>query len=157
MRPEPVIAHSHGPKLWLALFLLTAFAAQVAQAGRTTIAAQAPGKSVWDGVYAEEQSKRGEELSKASCVSCHGEQLAGGDLAPAVQGQDFRAAWVGRSAGELFDKIRTTMPADSAGSLKPNQAADLVAYIFKLNDFPAGKTEIGTELPALNEIKIREK
>jgi mono/diheme cytochrome c family protein len=156
MRPEPLIERFRGPKLWLALFLLMAFAAHLAQVGRTTIAAQTP-KSVWDGVYAEEQSKRGEELSKSSCVSCHGEQLAGGDLAPAVQGQDFRAAWAGRSAGDLFDKIRTTMPADSAGSLKPNQAADLVAYIFKLNDFPAGKTEIGTELPALTEIKIREK
>jgi quinoprotein glucose dehydrogenase len=113
------------------------------------------GKSVWDGVYTDAQNKRGEALAKTSCESCHGEQLAGSDLAPALQGQDFRAGWAGRSAGELFDKIRTTMPADSAGSLKPPQAADLVAYIFKLNDFPAGETEIGTEMPALNEIKIR--
>src|SRR5262245_48205528 len=157
MKREPVIAETHRYEIWLALFLSTAFVAHLTPLGRVTTAAQSAGKSVWDGVYAEEQSKRGEELSKSSCVACHGEQLAGGDLAPAVQGQDFRAAWAGRSAGELFDKIRTTMPADSAGSLKPNQAADLVAYISKLNDYPAGKTEVGTELPALNEIKIREK
>jgi mono/diheme cytochrome c family protein len=157
MRGEPVIEQSHGPKLWLAEFLLAAFVAHAASNGRATIVAQSSGKSVWDGVYAEEQSKRGEQLSKSSCVSCHGERLAGGDLGPALHGQDFRAVWVGRSAGELFDKIQTTMPADSAGSLKPEQAADLVAYIFKLNDFPVGQTEIGTELPALNEIKIRDK
>jgi hypothetical protein len=54
-----MIAHSQGQKLRLALVLLAAFAAQLAQAGRSTIAAQTPGKSVWEGVYAEEQSKRG--------------------------------------------------------------------------------------------------
>lgn len=112
-------------------------------------------RSVWDGVYSEAQSKRGEALSQTTCVSCHGEQLAGSDIAPAVQGKDFREAWSGRTAGDLFEKIRTTMPADSAGSLKPQQAVDLVAYIFKLNDFPAGQTELGIDVALLNEIKIR--
>jgi hypothetical protein len=41
--------------------------------------------------------------------------------------------------------------------LKPAQAADVVEYIFKLNDFPAGQTELGTEMAALNDIKIRQK
>jgi mono/diheme cytochrome c family protein len=141
-------------KIWLTTGALTLAIAPFPSVARPT--AQA-GKSVLDGVYLEEQSKRGEGLSQTSCISCHGEQLAGGDLAPAVQGQDFRAAWTGRSAGELFDKIRTTMPADSAGSLKPAQTADLVAYIFKLNGYPAGKSELATEMTALNEIKIRQK
>ena len=35
------------------------------------------GKTVWDGVYSDAQSKRGQDLSKASCVTCHGEELAG--------------------------------------------------------------------------------
>lgn len=122
---------------------------------RAATSQTAGSRTVWDGVYTAEQNKRGETVSQTSCVSCHGEELSGSDLAPALQGKDFREFWAGRSAGELFDKIRTTMPADSAGSLKPNQAADLVAYIFKVNDFPAGQTELGTELAALNEIKIR--
>src|SRR5687767_2254133 len=46
-------------------------------------------KTVWDGVYTDVQSRRGEDVSKVSCVSCHGEELAGSDLAPALLGDDF--------------------------------------------------------------------
>jgi mono/diheme cytochrome c family protein len=114
----------------------------------------AAGKTVWDGVYADAQSKRGEEVSKTSCVSCHGDELAGGDLAPALKGDDFRGLWSGRTVAELFDKIQTTMPADQAGTLKPQQSADLVAYLFKINDYPAGAGELASEMPALQQIKI---
>ena len=117
----------------------------------------ASGTTVWDGVYADAQSKRGAEASKASCVSCHGDELAGSDLAPALQGDDFRGAWSGRTAAELFEKIQTTMPADRAGTLKPQQSADLVAYIFKINDYPAGAADLASEMPALQQIKITSK
>jgi quinoprotein glucose dehydrogenase len=112
---------------------------------------------VWDGVYADAQSQRGEELSKAGCASCHGDELAGSDLAPALQGDDFRGAWSGRTAAELFEKVQTTMPADRAGTLKPQQSADLVAYIFKINDYPAGAADLASEMPALQQIKITSK
>jgi mono/diheme cytochrome c family protein len=118
---------------------------------------QAPGKSVWDGVYADAQSKRGEEVSKKSCVSCHGEELAGSDLAPALKGDDFKGAWSGRTAAELFEKIQTTMPADQAGSLKPEESADLVAYMFKLNEYPAGASNLTSDMAALQQIKIASK
>ena len=138
------------------LLLLTSASVTAVWAMPGRSVAQDPaGKSVWDGVYAEEQSKRGETLSQSTCVSCHGEQLSGSGVAPPVQGEDFREAWSGRSAGELFDKILTTMPADRAGTLKPDQAADLAAYIFKLNDFPTGQAELPSEMTALNGIKIR--
>lgn len=114
----------------------------------------ASGKTVWDGVYADAQSTRGAEVSKSSCVSCHGEELAGSDLAPALKGDDFKGAWTGRTAAELFEKIQTTMPADRAGSLKPQQSADLVAYIFKMNEYPAGAADLASEMPALQQIKI---
>jgi mono/diheme cytochrome c family protein len=114
----------------------------------------AAGKTVWDGIYADAQSQRGEEVSKTSCVSCHGERLAGSDLAPGLQGDDFRGAWAGRTVGELFEKVQTTMPADSAGSLKPQQSADVIAYMFKLNEYPAGASELASEMAALQQIKI---
>ena len=120
-------------------------------------AGQTVDKTVWDGVYSEEQSLKGQEVSKASCVTCHGEGLGGSDLAPALMGPDFVAAWSGRSVGELYEKIHTTMPADGPGTLKPQQSASLVAYILKLNEFPAGTTEVGTDLTALNQFMIRSK
>ena len=122
-----------------------------------TIAGAQAGKTVWDGVYSDEQSTRGQDLSKASCVTCHGEELAGSDLAPALKGDDFKAVWAGRTAAELFEKIQTTMPADRVGTLKPPQSADLVAFILKLNEYPAGSSELASEMPALQQIKITSK
>ena len=119
-----------------------------------TIAGAQAGQTVWDGVYSDAQSKRGQDFSKATCVSCHGENLAGSDLAPALQGDDFKAVWSGRTAAELFEKIQTTMPADRVGTLKPPQSADLVAFILKLNEYPAGSSELASEMPALQQIKI---
>lgn len=137
---------------------LAATAALFAAAAINSAAfSQAPGKSVWDGVYADAQSTRGEEVSKKSCVTCHGDELKGSDLAPALQGADFKGAWSGRTAAELFEKVQTTMPADQAGSLKPEQSADLVAYMFKLNEYPAGASELASDMAALQQIKIASK
>ena len=63
----------------------------------------------------------------------------------------------GRTAAELFEKIQTTMPADRVGTLKPPQSADLVAFILKLNEYPAGSSELASEMPALQQIKITSK
>jgi mono/diheme cytochrome c family protein len=106
-------------------------------------------------VYTTDQGQRGRTISEASCVSCHGSQLTGNDVGPPLQGSDFRAVWSGKTAADLFDKIRTTMPADGPGTLKPQQAADLVAYIFGLNDFPSGTTELEAEPGPLGLIRIR--
>jgi mono/diheme cytochrome c family protein len=115
--------------------------------------AAAPARTVWDGVYSDEQSRRGQRLAQARCVSCHGDELAGGE-APGLVGDDFKAIWSGKPVVELFDKIQFTMPADTIGSLKPQQSADLVAYIFKLNAFPAGESDIEADKEKLAEIRI---
>jgi mono/diheme cytochrome c family protein len=136
-------------------YLIALAAVFAAAALHAAASGQAPaGKTVWDGVYADAQSQRGEEVSKTSCVSCHGDGLAGGDLAPSLKGDDFRGAWAGRSVGELFEKVQTTMPADRAGSLKPQQSADVIAYMFKINDYPAGAGELASDMAALQQIKI---
>jgi mono/diheme cytochrome c family protein len=119
--------------------------------------AQAPAtKTAGDGVYTEDQSARGLALSDKLCASCHGDKLAGGDMAPTLQGQDFLSGWSDRTAADLADKIQTSMPADAAGSLTPQQVADLMAYLFKLSGFPAGSTELAPG-PALAQIRIRAK
>src|SRR5712691_1802306 len=52
-----------------------------------------PARSVWDGVYTAEQSKRGEPLYAQHCASCHGTMLEGGEMAPALTGGAFNANW----------------------------------------------------------------
>jgi mono/diheme cytochrome c family protein len=140
---------------FLALVALASNTTAARAAGRQDPQAPAGGKTVWDGVYTDEQTRRGGSLSQASCVVCHGDELTGSDLAPALLGPDFIAVWSGRTVGDLFEKIQTTMPADAAGTLKPQQSADLVAYILKLNDFPPGTTELGSDLELLKQILVR--
>jgi S-disulfanyl-L-cysteine oxidoreductase SoxD len=120
-----------------------------------SLAAQGAGKSTMDGVYTEAQSTRGTAAATASCSVCHGQKLEGTDMGPGIQGPDFRLSWSGRSAAELFDKVKTTMPANDPGSLSPSVTADLVAYILKLNEYPAGAADLPTDTEALGQIRIR--
>src|SRR5438128_11575896 len=70
-------------------------------------------KTVWDGVYTTDQSKRGEGISNASCSACHGDKLVGTDIGPVLFGDSFLGNWSGSTAYDLFDKIRATMPANT--------------------------------------------
>src|ERR1700722_16655941 len=72
--------------------------------------AQEGGRSVWDGVYTKEQADRGKGLYAQDCGSCHGDQLTGGEMAPALAGGDFLSNWNGLTVGAFFDRIRTSMP-----------------------------------------------
>ena len=49
-------------------------------------AQQAESRSVWDGVYTEEQARRGAALYGQECASCHGATLTGGESAPPLVG-----------------------------------------------------------------------
>jgi alcohol dehydrogenase (cytochrome c) len=46
------------------------------------------------------------------------------------------------------------MPADAPDSLKPQEYADVVAYLFSVNKFPAGEKELAVDEAALASIKI---
>jgi mono/diheme cytochrome c family protein len=109
-------------------------------------------RSVWDRVYTLDQAKRG-ALKSGLCVQCHGDGFIGGP-APELAGAAFAASWTGRTVGDLFDLIRLTMPDDDPGSLSREVYADLVAYILAVNKFPAGQTEISTEIEPLKLIRI---
>ena len=104
-----------------------------------TLRAQA--KSVADGVYTDEQAMRGATVYAEQCASCHGEKMEGvADLFPALTGDPFVKTWTGKSVGELYEKIATTMPALDPGSMKPEQVADVVAHILSSSKYPAGTT-----------------
>jgi hypothetical protein len=49
------------------------------------------------------------------------------------------------------------MPADKPGSLTRLQNADILAYIFQANQFPAGKTELPSDAETLKKIRIEAK
>lgn len=123
----------------------------------STVHAQPPTKSVWDGVYSEEQATRGKALYAQNCSSCHGGELTGGEMAPPLSGDEFMAGWDGLTAGDLFERISTSMPQNSPGSLTGQQYADILAFIFNANKFPAGTTEMPKEAGILKAIKFEVK
>jgi len=110
--------------------------------------------SVWDGVYTDEQAKRGEAIYYARCAGCHGPELEGGDMTPALTGGMFTSNWNDLSVGDLFERIRVTMPLDSPRTLSRQQSADVLAFLLKANRWPAGAAELPRELEPLKEIRI---
>ena len=118
-----------------------------------SVAAQAP-KSVWDGAYTDEQATRGSAAFKENCAECHGQDLSGDGFAPALAGADFMNAWNGLTVGDLFDRIRISMPPGKEASLPSQGKIDIVAYILSFNKFPAGKTELPPQLEVVKQIKF---
>ena len=119
--------------------------------------AQAPAaesRSVWEGVYTEDQAKRGEPIYRKECAACHGDMLTGGESAPPLTGGAFQANWNGLTMGDLFDRIRKTMPQSNPGRLTRQQDADILAFMLSVNKFPSGKTELYRQSEMLKEIRF---
>jgi len=123
----------------------------------SSVHAQPPTKSIWDGIYTEEQSTRGQGLYSQECASCHGGELTGGEMAPPLAGGEFLAGWDGLTVGDLFERIRISMPQNAPGSLSGQQNADILAFMFKASKFPAGTTELAKEAGILKQIKFEVK
>jgi len=126
---------------------------ETALLAQNTTTTSTPSRTQWDGVYTDEQAKRGESLFTPQCASCHGADLAGGQKAPALAGADFDADWNGIALGEISERIRVTMPPENAGSLTRRQAVDLLAFLLSKWRAPAGAMELPTQADQLNTIK----
>ena len=113
-------------------------------------------RSVWDGVYTEEQAKRGEPLYRQKCASCHGDKLTGGESAPPLAGGQFLSNWNGLTLDVLFERIRLTMPSDNPAKVGRLPKADILAYMLSMNRFPPGKIELQYKTELLKEILLVE-
>ncbi len=117
--------------------------------------AQQTTRSVWEGVYTEEQAKRGEPKYREHCADCHGEDLEGDAEAPALSGAMFQTNWEGLPLGSLYQRIRRDMPLNKyVGTLSPAVNADILAYILKVNRFPPGSIELSHAAEVLNQIRF---
>ena len=114
-------------------------------------------RTVWDGVYTEEQAGRGQALYARSCASCHAADLRGGSTAPSLVEESFSFQWDNTTVGELFERIRTLMPSDRPNSLSAQSYRDIVAFLLQSNKFPTGERELDADLDALRQIPITAK
>ena len=124
---------------------------------RATVHAQPPTKSVWEGVYTEEQAKRGGPMYSEFCASCHGPELMGGEMAPPLATGDFLSGWDGLTLGDLFERMRISMPQNAPGSLSGQQNADILAFMLAANKYPTGGTELSNQAMVLKTIKFEAK
>ena len=60
----------------------------------------------------------------------------------------------GVTVGDLFERTRVSMPHDRPGTLTRQQTADVLAYVFSANKFPAGKTELARQPELLKQIRF---
>jgi S-disulfanyl-L-cysteine oxidoreductase SoxD len=119
--------------------------------------AQEGTRSAWDGVFTTGQASRGSQEYQQRCASCHGTTLTGGESAPPLTGGEFSSNWNSFTVGDLFERIRTTMPADRVGSLNRAQNADILAYILSMNEYPAGQDELASRTEILKTIRLEAK
>jgi len=110
--------------------------------------AQSPAtkQSTLKGVYSAEQASRGEQVYAGMCKSCH--------TAASHTGVAFQKTWDGHALSELFGYISTKMPKNEPGSLAPEEYADVLAYLLKLNQMPVGPTELPPDTTVLGTIRI---
>jgi S-disulfanyl-L-cysteine oxidoreductase SoxD len=144
-----------GASLCLAIYLAIAAISAAAYANaHPQEPTSSDSRSVWDGVYTDDQAKRGEPVYHKECATCHGDSLAGGESAPPLTGGGFLANWDGLTVADLFDRIRKSMPQNAPGKLTKQQVADVLAYALSMNKFPAGKTELSKQVEFLKEIRF---
>ncbi len=126
-------------------------AAAVIAGGLTVPALQAAraegqaARSVADGVYTDEQARRGRKEYAEKCATCHATTLRGGEMGPELVGQTFLGGWTGQTLWSLFDFTLATMPQDNPGSTSPEAMNDILAFVLQRNDFPSGSAELALD------------
>ena len=165
VKKRPHWLASPSPALFVAAGMVTALAVGV---GVRTVGAAATGvsrtlagsgarvqtRSNWDGIYTEAQARRGEPLYETSCAECHGSDLAGLEMAPGLLGGEFAWNWNGLTMGDLFERVRVSMPQADPRSVSRADKADILAYLLKANGFPAGDAELGNRTSALRGVSF---
>jgi mono/diheme cytochrome c family protein len=107
------------------------------------------GPSTLDGVYTDEQASRGKDVYAGSCRSCHSPM--------SHTGATFNKWWRGKPLSDLFTFVSTRMPKNDPGSLAPEDVADVVAYLLKMNAMPVGAAELPPDADSLKRFRIEAK
>ncbi len=143
---------------WLTSVTLLACALAVNVTGQQRDQAKtSSGRTVWDGVYTEEQGSRGRTEYMQTCASCHAEDLRGKGTAPSLVEESFWFLYGDMTVGDLWERVRTLMPSDRPGSLSSQSYRDVVAFILQSNKLPPGERELDADPEALREILITTK
>jgi len=124
------------------------FAIAIVGLAMTTVvesAAAAQNKTVWDGVYTQQQAERGALSFTSNCARCHGGTTGDGDEGRSLAGERFWKSFRESTVDHLLDYVSKNMPNGAGGTLSASVYADLVAFILSRNALPAGTSELTKE------------
>ena len=144
-----VFSKAQGLKPWAFVVFIVFSATFLA---RASVNEQA--RTVKDKVYTKEQAARGEAIFTKNCTKCHlladrkPSDPVGGNDGPSLAGPAFLTKWDGKSVFEMTSGIRLNMPPDGSIDLSESDAADIAAYLIKVNGFPEGDTPLKADTSA---------
>ena len=105
-------------------------------------------------MYTPAQAAAGEAIYLDRCAGCHQPDLSGGEDAPELAGAQFSARWNERTVGELFSRMRRTMPMDNPGSVTAAEYSQIIAHLLHRNGFPSGVSPLPDRQDALDAIRF---
>jgi ankyrin repeat protein len=115
------------------------------------------GRTIWDGVFTEQQAQRGQQVYQRACAACHLDSLQGDDVSPTLVGSAFLARFTGQSAHEMVQNLRASMPQNAPDSLGDRAYIDLVSYLLKANGTKAGALELPLDVAELERIVVADR
>ena len=111
------------------------------------LAAQTGRRTVRDGVFSAPQTERGARVFESICTNCH-------EIAEFTGVDAYLEEVEGESLWETFDFVSSEMPEDDPGSLKPDEYAAVLAYIFSVYGLPSGERDLPVDQQSLETITI---
>lgn len=119
-------------------------------------AVQSDQTTVWDGVYTEDQAKRGRQVYQDQCAACHLDSLKGDSRTqtPGLIGSPTTPRWKNISLRDLYVTIESSMPQNAPGSLGSQAYVDILSYLLKANGMAAGTAELPPDPEKLTPIRF---
>ena len=111
------------------------------------LAAQTGRRTVRDGVFSAPQAERGARVFESICANCH-------EIAEFTGEGAYLEEVEGESLWETFDFVSSKMPDDDPGSLRPDEYAAVLAYIFTVYGLPSGERDLPIDQESLETITI---
>ena len=111
-------------------------------------------RTIFDGVFTQEQADRGAGVFSQNCAVCHGNAARGGSDAPGLVGHTLNNKYADQPLQTYFHIMQTTMPLGRGNSLPPQTYADIMAHILSLHGAPAGEEELPFDEEGLSAIQI---
>ena len=112
-----------------------------------TLVAQTGARTVRDRVFSAAQAERGARVFESICANCH-------EIAEFTGEGAYLEEVEGESLWDTFDFVSSKMPDDDPGSLRPDEYAAVLAYIFSVYGLPSGDADLPLDQELLEPIAI---